>query len=163
MCIYCIAARKIYQTFTTRQLRSMKSLKQWTFVFAIGDFNADTQSGTEFIICCRDEGLVISDLVHVKNTDNAYTFVSNHGTTSWTDHVVTASSGHSLIDNISIKYGCVSWDHLPLVIQIDLSAERMCLKKLIKSAPSVNWDTVSLADKIVYTKKHLIICSFFKH
>ena len=52
---------------------------------------------------------------------------------------------------MSITYGFVSSDHLPFVIQIDLSAEKTYLNKTIKSAYSVHWDTVSHEDKNTYT------------
>ena len=120
------------------------------YVVVIGDFNADTRStqkfGSELLDFCQDEGLILSDLVHVKDHTNNFTFVSNHGTKSWLDHVMATNSGHSIISNIYINYSIISSDHHPIVTEFDLTLERAETVEHIMPTPKVNWDLVSKDD-----------------
>ena len=126
------------------------------FVLATGDFNADLTShrnhlfGSELLNFCKDEGLVISDQIHLNNTAQPYTFVSNHGTTSWLDHVVSSFCGHALIKDISILGDKISSDHLPLKISLDIAVSKTLQSHPTKPAVKVNWESVTEEDIITY-------------
>ena len=76
------------------------------YVFAIGDFNADCNKNTSGVIqhkfgleinkFCSSEGLIISDVMLLQNSNpKPYTYFSEaHNSVSWLDHVVSSSSGH---------------------------------------------------------------------
>ena len=73
---YCCEENLADFDYYTAKINEIIEAPDTPFVFVIGDFNADTQSlqkcGSELITFCRDEVLLISDLEHVANTDNAY-------------------------------------------------------------------------------------------
>ena len=72
-----------------------------SYVYIIGDFNADTMAGKqrkfgkELMNCCHGEELILSDVKKCPNT--TYTYVSEaHNTVSWLDHVMCTHSAHVL-------------------------------------------------------------------
>ena len=122
------------------------------YVMAIGDFNSDNRAhhkfGKELSTFCKDENLIISDLIHLSNSE--YTFVSSHGFTSWIDHVISTYSGHTLINNISVNYRCISSDHLPWMVDLDVSTSRLEQVQHSITKQLVTWDKTNSEDIIKY-------------
>ena len=51
--------------------------------------------------------------------NDTYTFISSsHSTTSWLDHILSTSSGHSLLQDVHVKGDYISSDHLPLCFNV---------------------------------------------
>ena len=95
------------------------------YVFIMGDFNANlsrsSRFGDELVSYCERYSLHISDNIILPS--DTFTHVSMaHGSTSWLDHCVTTVSGHDIITDLSILFGYVSSDHLPLSVQIQVSS-----------------------------------------
>ena len=72
------------------------------YVYVMGDFNADVTKhvkdnvshkfGNELDKFCRDEGLVLSDVLLLEGS-KSYTFFSDaHNTVSWIDHTVSSTT-----------------------------------------------------------------------
>ena len=60
---------------------------------------------------------VFSDKMLLPN--DAYTFISScHSTTSWLDHILSTSSGQSLLQDVHVKGDYISSDHLPLCFNV---------------------------------------------
>ena len=89
--------------------------------FICGDFNANIQQpsrfGKEIIDVCHANSLCFSDKMLLPN--DTYTFISSsHSTTSWLDHILSTSSGHSLLQDVHVKRDYISSDHLPLCFNV---------------------------------------------
>ena len=51
--------------------------------------------------------------------NDTYTFISSsHSTTSWLDHILSISSGHSLLQDVHVKGDYISSDQLPLCFNV---------------------------------------------
>ena len=90
-------------------------------IFVCGDFNDNIQQpsrfGKELIDVCNANSLCFSDKMLLPN--DTYTFISSsHSTTSWLDHILSTSSGHSLLQDVHVKGDYISSDHLPLCFNV---------------------------------------------
>ena len=66
---------------------------------------------------CNANSLCFSDKMLLPN--DTYTFISSsHSTTSWLDHILSTSSGHSLLQDVHVKGDYISSDHLPLCFNV---------------------------------------------
>lgn len=153
---YCCDENLTEFQFYLAKLKDIIESYDSPYVVTMGDFNADTNSqqkfGGELTDFCQEEGLILSDVVHIQDHENNYTFVSNHGTTSWLDHILATNSGHAIINNVYIKYNIISSDHYPLVVDFDVSSERANVETCQKSIPRVKWDLVSDDDCQYYKR-----------
>ena len=75
---------------------------------------------------------------------NTFTFVSTcHVLTSWLDHVVSATSGHTLVQGVYVKSDFVSSDHLPLCFDIAIDKANICTSPSVCSrgndVPTFKW------------------------
>ena len=90
-------------------------------IFICGDFNANIQQpsrfGKELIDVCNANSLCFSDKMLLPN--DTYTSISSsHSTTSWLNHILSTSSGHSLLQDVHVKGDYISSDHLPLCFNV---------------------------------------------
>jgi hypothetical protein len=143
-------------------------------VVVIGDFNADTLSnqkfGNELSAFCDEEGLILSDLAHITDHFNSFTFLSNHGTKSWLDHFMATNGGHSLINKMYIDYNIISSDHQPIVAEFTIPAERTLLDNAVDNTSKLNWEVATQDDieqyhrntdkalSNIYLDHNLILC-----
>ena len=87
----------------------------------VGDFNADWNKpfGRELKLFAEVHDLHISDaeLLPV----DTFTFISAaHLTTSWLDHVLSTQDLHSKITNLTVLKDFRSYDHVPIVLEINI-------------------------------------------
>ena len=60
--------------------------------------------------------------------NDTYTYISSsHSTTSWLDHILSTSSGHSLLQDVHVKGDYISSDHLPLCFNVILNNAIECM------------------------------------
>ena len=53
--------------------------------------------------------------------EETYTYVSDAwGSHSWLDHLISTEDGNSVITNMSVLYGTILSDHIPVMVEIDL-------------------------------------------
>ena len=117
------------------------------FALAVDDFNADLQQGTnqkfgvDLMNFWKDKGLVIGDLSYFGSTNLPKTFMSNHGTTSWLDHIVATYCGHALIDYVLIEDDNVSSGRMPLVFKLTITTTKNLPSQPAEPAPNkkVGW------------------------
>ena len=64
-------------------------------------------------------------------------------TTSWLDHCISTSDGHSIIRNIDVWYSACSADHFPVCVDVDMSIVPEVENITNNEANSVKWDTLS--------------------
>ena len=79
---------------------------QSPYIFVCGDFNAHirgpSQFGDDLLQLCSDNSLCLADTFFLPL--NTFTFVSSsHDTVSWLDHILTTTSGYSLLTDICVK------------------------------------------------------------
>ena len=94
---------------------------------------------------------------------HTFTFVSTcHGSTSWLDHVVSTTSGHTLVQGVHVKSDFVSSDHIPLCFDIAIDKPNICTSPSVcssgKDVPTFNWKDLTDTDLWNYnlcTKKDL--------
>ena len=96
----------------------------------IGDFNANIQIGASTLFgkelkrFCREKLMSISDSIFCPS--NSFTFYSEaHQGVSWLDHCVCNVNMHAAVKKISILYDYVTSDHMPLLISLDISKQRL--------------------------------------
>ena len=97
-----------------------------TSYILVGDWNANLgQTGqatfaehmTEF---CEEHSLVVSSKVLLP--PDSFTYVSDSwATVSWLDHAVSSADMHSIISSIEIGYGIAQDDHMPVIMDLNLS------------------------------------------
>ena len=123
-------------------------------IYVLGDFNAHINSvtsrnfGSELLSLCDEESLVLSDLRFLgldTKEEHTFTFISEaHHTTSWLDHCISNSVGHSNINNMEVLYKYVSSDHLPLLLNIkckNIKDSTSCATSSCK--PCIKWSKLS--------------------
>ena len=68
---------------------------------------------------CSDNSLCLADELFLPR--NTFTFISSsHDTVSWLDHILTTTSGYSLLTDICVKSDFITSDHLPLCFTISV-------------------------------------------
>ena len=135
------------------------------YVYICGDFNANflqtSRFGKELRKVCSGNCLIISDELMLPA--DTFTFVSTcYGSTSWLDHVVSATSGHTLVQGVHVKSDFVSSDHIPLCFDIAIDKTNICTSSSVCSSgndvPTFNWKDLTDTDLWnynLYTKKDL--------
>ena len=87
---------------------------------------------------------VFSDKMLLPN--DTYTFISSsHSTMSWLDHILSTSSGHSLLQDVHVKRDYISSDHLPLCFNVILNNVIECVydsssDEINNNMSSFNWN-----------------------
>ena len=96
---------------------------QTPYVYVCGDFNANTrctsQFGDELSQLCRCNSLCLADTLFLPQ--DTFTFISSsHDTVSWLDHILTTTSGYSILTDACVKTDFITSDHLPLCFTISI-------------------------------------------
>ena len=100
-----------------------------TNLVIIGDFNANLgQTGTKLFTnnlldFCNENSMLISSQLLLPN--DTYSYVCSRDGVfyySWLDHIVSSSDFHNSIDNISVLYDMSDEDHIPICMDINVSA-----------------------------------------
>ena len=152
--------------FYLAQISSIFNEHNSPYLFVVGDFNANTNRsgsgiiehkfGRELISFFTEENLVLSDVLHLSESDT-FTFLSSaNGVVSWLDHILTTISGNSLVTSVHIDYNYITSDHFPMIFELDVPLYKensMNTATEIKTGPCrINWDMVS--DAQVDTYRH---------
>ena len=95
----------------------------WEEHIAQDDFNANTrctsQFGDELSQLCRCNSLCLADTLFLPQ--DTFTFISSsHDTVSWLDHILTTTSGYSILTDACVKTDFITSDHLPLCFTISI-------------------------------------------
>ncbi|KAL0860125.1 hypothetical protein ABMA27_010432 [Loxostege sticticalis] len=128
-------------------------------VFVIGDFNAHPheQFYNELLNFCNDNDWICIDIDKLGLTSGTFTFISDvHGTTRWLDHCLVTKSAVSSVDNVYVNYDAFYSDHLPLILDCNLShiKPKLYSDNNIKSVDkNVIWGNRSLEDIKIYSKE----------
>lgn len=120
---YCCVENQDYFTSMLSNIDSIIASCGTSYVFIVGDFNADpTKShlfGRELSAHCSDQNLFLSDISHLHN---CYTFYSSaHDTTSWLDHVMCTINAHQLVSSCRVYYDKITSDHFPLSFNVNIN------------------------------------------
>lgn len=115
------------------------------YVYVNGDFNANMRTpsrfGKELSLTCKDNSLCLSDYLLLPA--DTFTYISaSHGTVSWLDHILTTTSGHTLIQRICTMNEYVSSDHLPVLYDILIDNFQICVPVLRSNSNKIssqNW------------------------
>ena len=115
------------------------------YIFVCGDFNANiaerSQFGSTLLQLCADHSLCLADKVFLPT--DPFTFVSSsHNSTSWLDHILTTTTGVSLLTDICIHTDFITSDHLPLSFSLSID-------NLLVTIPRSS-EYLSSSDKISY-------------
>ena len=87
------------------------SLHMFIYVVLNANLLQTSRFGKELRKVCSDNCLIISDELMLPA--DTFTLVSTcHGSTSWLDHVVSTTSGHTLVQGVHVKSDFVSSDHI---------------------------------------------------
>ena len=94
-----------------------------TCVYLVGDWNADMDGssfGEHLSNFIDDANLEFSSKLLLPN--DTFTFLSEAwSTTSWLDHCISTSDGHSSIEYIEVDYEGAISDHFPVNISITVN------------------------------------------
>ena len=93
------------------------------YIFVCGDINANiaerSQFGSTLLQLCADHSLCFADKVFLPT--DSFTFVSSsHNSTSWLYHILTTTTGVSLLTDICIHTDFITSDHLPLSFSLSI-------------------------------------------
>ena len=93
-----------------------------TWIFIVGDFNADISKSSAFGSIlhdfCNDFSFSIVDKDYLPA--ETYTYVSPAwGTTSWLDHVICTADARECVTDMTVLYECICSDHHRLLFSID--------------------------------------------
>ena len=118
-----------------------------TCVSIMGDWNADISDGdsvfgTQLRVFCEENNVILSSEQFLPR--DSFTYLSERwSTTSWLDHCISTSDGHSVIRNIDVWYSACSADHFPVCVDVDMSIVPEVESITNNEANSVKWDTLS--------------------
>ena len=118
-----------------------------TCVSIMGDWNADISDGdsvfgTQLRVFCEENNVILSSEQFLPR--DSFTYLSERwSTTSWLDHCISTSDGHSIIRNIDVWYSACSADHFPVCVDVDMSIVPEVENITNNEANSVKWDTLS--------------------
>lgn len=93
-------------------------------IYVIGDMNADIADrnslfANHMIQFCQDNSLKLSSQEFLPS--NTYTYISEAWhTASWLDHCISTDDAHSSIVGMDILYGAATYDHMPVLILINV-------------------------------------------
>ena len=124
------------------------------YVLVMGDFNADIKSssifGSELIAFCNMNDLCVIDIFMLLSHTFTYVFQS-HNTTSWLDHCITTRAGKSIVTKMDIVDNIVSFDHLPLCMEIKCDIMPICNSTFTMESRNVfKWNLAGEKDKFMY-------------
>ena len=135
------------------------------YIFLCGDFNANIQResrfGKKLVDMCDANSLCISDKILLPA--DTHNFISaSHATTSWLDHILTSTSGHTLIQNAHVMNDFISdhfyhflSDHLPLCFNIVVDNVTACFtvpsSGMDNNLSSYNWRSAN--DQVLHKYK----------
>ena len=127
-------------------------------VVVLGDFNASSSNGYLSFLddFCYDEGFVIADMQRLHASSYTYKRYPG-GPKSWIDYVLMSSWLLHKVNNITVGYDYVSFDHFPLFCDIDSNILKSRLtaslneqisannpnSDSLKCTINVDWDIVS--------------------
>ena len=116
-----------------------------TCIYLVGDWNADINGSTfadHLLNFIAESNLEFSSKEFLP--ENSFTFLSEAwNTTSWLDHCIATSDGHSSIESIEIDYDGAIADHFPICISIavnDIPAITECKNDV---SPKLKWKSAS--------------------
>lgn len=127
-----------------------------TCVTIVGDFNSNINKPNSCFAKYLSE---YCDLFKYKWSSinhlpaDTYTYISDAwGSQSWLDHCISTQDSDKLITDMSVLYGNIVSDHIPLCIELDLQlAPTVDLSAKNSVQPRVNWSKVSESDMNAYT------------
>ena len=118
-----------------------------TCVSIMGDWNADISDGdsvfgTQIRVFCEENNVILSSEQFLPR--DSFTNLSERwSTTSWLDHCISTSDGHSSIRNIDVWYSACSADHFPVCVDVDMLIVPEVENITNNEANCVKWDTLS--------------------
>ena len=118
---YCPDNRELYVEKLNEILTELNEMEHTCFS-VLGDWNANVNSvdlsfGPNMIEFCNENNLIISSKELLEM--NSFTFVSNWGSTSWLDHVVSSCDFHNVINHMRICHEITQEDHIPVTFSIN--------------------------------------------
>ena len=132
-------------------------------VTVVGDFNANISNPESIFSQHLNHFCELHDYLCSSRSflpDTTYTYVSDAwGTTSWLDHCISTQDAHSAISGMDVSYGFVQSDHIPLVLELDISLVP-CIDEGVNNSTTrkIDWTKVKphLLDRYHYfTDEHL--------
>lgn len=111
-------------------------------VFILGDFNADPHElfFKELINYCDEQFLTCVDVDVLGMDSDNYSYISQvYGTCSWLDHCVVTQAAKQCVTDVRIKYDSMISDHLPLIIECNLTVLTPKVPQIIESDKKVIW------------------------
>ena len=120
-----------------------------TNLVIIGDFNANLgQTGTKLFTnnlldFCNENSMLISSQLLLPN--DTYSYVCSRDGVfyySWLDHIVSSSDFHNSIDNISVLYDMSDEDHIPICMDINVSALPSLTYENNDCTANISWDKI---------------------
>ena len=73
----------------------------------------------------------------------------SHRTTTWLDHLVCTNSAHSLVENMHIKYGCITSDHHPVITNISMKDVQL-QDVPTRMQDTIKWDKLTAEEILQY-------------
>ena len=128
---------------------------QTPYVYVCGDFNANTRCtshfGDELSQLCRCS-LCLADTLFLPQ--DTFTFISSsHDTVSWLDHILTTTSGYSILTDACVKTDFITSHHQPLCFTISIDNLHIPVSSSDQTAQdrqSYNWCGASDVDLYKY-------------
>lgn len=127
-------------------------------VYVVGDMNADINDSNSLfakhLICLsEDNNFTLSSRVLLPADSYTYTSEAWHST-SWLDHCLSTADGHAAIENMGIKYGVTTTDHIPLALTINIEELPSTVSNDNAISGNVStrldWSTLSEEDLLAY-------------
>ena len=104
---------------------------------------------------CSDSGLILSDQLLLPNETFTHLSERWHSLiTSWLDHCISTSDGHSAIVNMEVLYANSCTDHIPITMDVCISNIPVLESNDNDNEPEmykVDWRVISDADKELYS------------
>lgn len=125
-----------------------------TFIYVLGDFNADlTDSKSLFykqlLRFSNDSNLVLSSTALLP--DDSYTYVSEAwSTTSRLEHILCTADAHASLQSIEMCYGLATSDHIPIAMVLNVENLAKVVKNEEISEAKITWGKLSEYDVIKY-------------
>ena len=141
---FCADNEEFYVEKLSEILTELNELDHTCFA-VIGDWNANISSdnlsfGSYLTEFCNENNLIMSskELMELAS----FTFVSNWGSTSWLDHVVSSLDFHNVINGMRVCYEITHEDHIPVSFSIDCDNIPMLRNEKPPLNKKPKWDKV---------------------
>lgn len=111
-------------------------------IYLLGDFNSHPKElfCSEMLNFCDDLQLLCADFEKLGMFSDNYTYISDScGSTRWLDHCLVSKSAWNSIMDVSIKYNVFWSDHLPLMIQCNISTIKINFQDVNNSLNKIIW------------------------